>query len=193
VEQRAFIYHRSRAPVTANVRCAEMEDRVKRALKTFEEHFSKMDEVTHMVLKGHLIVEEAVNKNIEGGFPNSQYITALNLRFFQKVQLLRAVSGRHHQEPIWDLILALNELRNAIAHSLESPRIQEKTAALRAAYFKTAEGYPKLNEQRNQPDHIIVGAAAALAVGMLLGIGVRGENAVLLAKVLDSLGLEAPK
>jgi hypothetical protein len=170
-----------------------MEDRVDRAIKTFEEHFSRIDELTHMVLKGHLIVEEAVNKGLEGAFPNSQYIISLNLRFFQKVQLLRAVSGKYHEEPVWELILTLNELRNAIAHSLSSSRIKEKVVALRASYFKTAEGYPKLDEQRKQADHIVVGSAAALAVGILIGVGVNSENTALLTKVLDSLGLKDPR
>ena len=148
----------------------EMDDRAKQALKTFEEHLSEIDEVTHTVVKAHLIVEEALNRGLEVAFPNSQYITSLNLRFYQKVRLLRAVSGKYHDELVWELVLALNELRNAIAHSLSSPRIQEKARALRTSYFRAAEGYPELDEQKKQPDHMIVAFAAVLAVGMLHGL-----------------------
>ena len=163
-----------------------MEDTLRRATADFEKHLASIDELTHVVLKGHLLLEKAINQAIDATFPNPQYISKLN--FSQKYNLLRAVDVQLHTDPIWDLIAALNTLRNDVAHSLDSPKTAIRIESLRQAYFKAASGYERLEDHRSYPDGMIISAAAALAVGVIIGLRSRGESIVLAARVLSSVG-----
>src|SRR5260221_14261232 len=91
------------------------------ARRRFRDHLERFDELAHMVLKGHLLIEEAVNDYLRAFFINSEFVEQSNLRFIQKVNITRA-TDEHTNEDTWELVVAINALRNELAHSLESPK-----------------------------------------------------------------------
>jgi len=140
-----------------------MEHRINEVLNAFERHLARIDELTHTILKGHLLVEEALTKALYAAFPNSSHLNRGSFRFFQKIQLLRAIS-KFPDDSLWEMILALNSLRNEVAHSLDSPKLNDKVADVRASYFKAAAGYEGIDAQRSQPDDMICLLHTSLAV-----------------------------
>jgi hypothetical protein len=129
----------------------------------FREHLREVDELAQTVLTGHLIIENALENVIALIFFHPEH---LRLNFERKVQVARAYALNKNKKTIWNLIMAVNETRNAIAHSLPGDRREKKMAQLRRMYF--AEMEPDFAEVReNYPDHVIAVMACALCTGFL--------------------------
>ena len=73
-------------------------------------------EELHLVLRGHLHLEAMLNEIIRKSFAYPPPVEKLGLGFFQKVKLLRAVE--RIDERLERLLLAINSLRNKIAHQI---------------------------------------------------------------------------
>jgi hypothetical protein len=67
----------------------------------------------------------------------------------------------------WDLIAAINGLRNDLAHRLNSAGRDKKFVKLKNIYLKEAADYPGIEEVRNESDTIIVSNACAHCTGFL--------------------------
>lgn len=94
------------------------------------------DDLTALILKGHLIVEELLTVGIETYCADIEQLRQANLRFGQRLALFRALE----RVPVvpnefWDAVLRLNRLRNELAHNLEGGRM----ANLSAAFVKAVE------------------------------------------------------
>jgi uncharacterized protein YutE (UPF0331/DUF86 family) len=84
------------------------------------------EDLTALILKGHLVVEELLTSGIEAYCQDVDQLKKANLRFAQKLPLLRALERLPVVNPrFWDAIARLNRLRNELAHNLESSRIDE--------------------------------------------------------------------
>jgi len=88
--------------------------------------FEEVDDEALIILKGHLIAEEMLNLLLASLVRSPEALAQLNLRFPQRVWLVQALfppaSDLHRNG--WQLVLKLNELRNALAHSLD--RVKRK-------------------------------------------------------------------
>ena len=81
-----------------------------------------------LILKGHLLVEEALYECLCAEFHDLKFLDKANLRFIQKLYLVR---GLHELTPdqekqkilIYEFAEALNTLRNRYAHNLEPKHI----------------------------------------------------------------------
>jgi hypothetical protein len=69
-------------------------------------------------LRAHLLVEERLRDILDRICRSPEELQVAWLSFFQVIALCRAVVGRQ-DEPIWDFVGRLNEVRNRIAHHLE--------------------------------------------------------------------------
>ncbi len=124
-----------------------------------------------VILKGHLLIEERLDSILMFEFdPDSFDLKKINLRFFQKLLLSKAVCHKFGEKPmansLWDGIQKLNSLRNELAHNLETVRFEKKLDAvlaihrdIRAHYWEgmteefgveypTESGFPKVNQLR---------------------------------------------
>jgi hypothetical protein len=88
------------------------------------------DDVTLIVLKGHLLVEEMLGRLAEIVLPHPQYLSDANLMFHKLACVVRAAVPQRSDDVAWDLILSLNSLRNDLAHKLESSRRQARLDGL---------------------------------------------------------------
>jgi hypothetical protein len=94
-----------------------------RANKVFE----GVTDGTLLVLKGHLLLEESLYKLVSAKFPNPEYLDRANLKYYQLLNLARALTSTPRpndvrdalEEGMWDAMDALNTMRNRLAHNLE--------------------------------------------------------------------------
>ncbi len=86
-------------------------------LKKLQRHLHKADDIEFMLLKGHLILEQALSQMLLLHIHSEKSLNDLSLTFARKLDLFVALSGTE-----WDEIRHLreiNRIRNKLAHQLE--------------------------------------------------------------------------
>jgi hypothetical protein len=91
----------------------------------YDEHMPETDDLTLVVLKGHLLIEELLVELVHLALPHAAYLDKARLSFHQLACVVRS-SVQRESDPAWELILSLNSLRNDLAHNLESPKRDER-------------------------------------------------------------------
>jgi hypothetical protein len=90
----------------------------------FRRHFPRRsNDFTLVVLKGHLLLEESVNRLLAALLHKPEAIEDANLRFYQKLCLIRALTPLG-SDPRLDAAEKLNTIRNRLAHHLDYPQIE---------------------------------------------------------------------
>jgi hypothetical protein len=84
------------------------------------------DDVTLIVLKGHLLVEEMLVQLAEIVLPHPQYLSDAKLMFHKLACVVRAAVPQRSDDVAWELIFSLNSIRNDLAHNLESSQRQTR-------------------------------------------------------------------
>jgi hypothetical protein len=120
-----------------------------------------------VVLKGHLLIEEALNGIISNFVFHSEHIGEARLSFAQKVNLARSMSDRENENPMWRIGTALNSLRNELAHNLESPKRAPKIQALLDAFRAETADDPEAQKHADRPEPHAIMMACALFAGFL--------------------------
>lgn len=117
------------------------------------------DDMTLVTLKGHLLAEEMLDEIIRTRCRDHSALKGVDLSFFVKTRLARALVGHpFNNNKTWDMLDALNELRNDLAHRLESKKFQARVDKLhKTVGFLTSETSEK------------PGRAVKVSVSFLLG------------------------
>jgi hypothetical protein len=133
----------------------------------FKKHITKVDELANVVLKSHLLVEQDLDEPIAVIFFHPDHVLNAGLNFDRKVQVVRAMSLRTDLVSVWDLLLALNSLRNQVAHRQTDPagkkRKMDRLRQICLAYVKPESR----REHENDPDTTMVVFACAICSGFL--------------------------
>jgi hypothetical protein len=95
-----------------------------------EEMLREIKDPVLLILKGHLLIEEALHECLCAVSHDPKFLEKANLRFTQKLYLVRAL---HEATPdrenikimMYDFAEALNMLRNRYAHNLEPKNITD--------------------------------------------------------------------
>lgn len=96
--------------------------------KNFEQYFSPNDDLLAIVLRGHLLIEGVIDDLNRHCFHFPEFYDEANLTFHKK--LLMAQAQVIEPGPsIFPAIRILNELRNNLAHNLDSPKKEPKILA----------------------------------------------------------------
>jgi len=164
------------------------EARKNNAIKDIQEHLSQVDEVALIVLKGHLLIEESLGRIISNFVFHEDKIDSARLSFYQKVWIGRSMSLREQDNSMWDLIVAINALRNDLAHSLNSPKRQNKIDRVLSLYEAETvdmEDGPKLSEFDEA--HIKIAFAISLCTGFLSTFEAEVERFKAVVGTLDRL------
>jgi hypothetical protein len=101
---------------------AEAEIRIERVRK----HLPAGNDLTLIALKGHLLAEEELDELIRFYCKQPEHLDGVEIRFFVKARMARALSGHLVWTGLWPLIDALNSVRNDLAHNLESPKLRDR-------------------------------------------------------------------
>jgi hypothetical protein len=89
-------------------------------LKLLQEHLPISSQSrTLLILKGHLILEDQIRRNLLGFMKNSNQFDKCRLKFSQMLQLVRCFHSRKPNEWFWNGAIELNTLRNKLAHNLK--------------------------------------------------------------------------
>jgi hypothetical protein len=117
----------------------------------YDEHMPKTDDVTLIVLKGHLLVEEVLFQLAETALPNPQYLP--KFMFHKLACVVRAAVPKRSEDPCWELILTLNSLRNDFAHNLVSSKRQACLVTLFRVHDQVQPN-PSMNIDKNEENSL---------------------------------------
>jgi hypothetical protein len=84
----------------------------------FRRHMPRSGDLTLIILKGHLLVEEQLNAFIAAHMQRPEELDSARLSFSQRVALAKALAPSRSKH--FDAVNKLNRLRNDLAHRLES-------------------------------------------------------------------------
>lgn len=94
----------------------------------FRRHFPRRsNDIALVVLKGHLLLEESVNRLLVALLRKPEAIEGANFRFYQKLCLIQALLPADPGDGIsrlYDAAEKLNTLRNRLTHHLDYPEIE---------------------------------------------------------------------
>ncbi len=93
-------------------------------VKQISEHLDKTDDQILVILRAHLLVEERLRDILARISQAPEELKTARLSFHQALYLCRAVIDRQ-DEPAWDFMARLNEVRNRIAHHLDPGNFDE--------------------------------------------------------------------
>jgi hypothetical protein len=149
--------------------------------KRFEGLLKEFDEVAILTLKGHLLIEEQLNAILSKFVVHPDLLDHARLRFVQKVELARSCSLGERDNTMWDLVLAINVVRNELAHSLHSDKRELKLARLRDKYV---DQVGELRDLERESDVAMLAGALATCVGFLSGFN---DEAIRFRSLVDAL------
>jgi len=117
---------------------ALINPRTRQSKELFNKHFSEFpDDLTLIVLKGHLLVERSLTAIISHYAQPSADLASVGLRFYQKVALAKALVPSFifiFPQEFWSFVDLLNQLRNDLAHQLESKKLEKHLEAMRTMF-----------------------------------------------------------
>ena len=89
------------------------------ASKRYYKHLPPADDMTLLLLKGHLLIEELIHRLVEGKLAKPGALKTAKLETNDWICLAEALL--HDQAPnwLWDALRKLNGIRNKLAHNLE--------------------------------------------------------------------------
>ncbi len=94
-------------------------------------------DVTMVVLKGHLLIEQRIREFIAERMLAPEALTEARLSAHQAICLAEALTLPNDEpQKLWAFLRQVNSLRNTLAHRLD-PAIQDRIDALIAEYSKT--------------------------------------------------------
>ena len=85
----------------------------------YDEHMPDVDDVSLIVLKGDLLIEEMLLELATLALEHPKHIEKAKLSFHQLTCIVRALVAEKPDDKCWALILEINSLRNQLAHKLE--------------------------------------------------------------------------
>ena len=107
-----------------------------------EKHFAGRNDLSLIVLKGHLLLEQLLTALISHYCRPSGDLRQARLQFAQKVGLVKAFVLFPFPSQFWEMLKVINQLRNDFAHELEPKKLEEHLKTVRtmaATHRKTTE------------------------------------------------------
>ncbi|MEO8097222.1 MAG: hypothetical protein ABI811_05930 [Acidobacteriota bacterium] len=144
-----------------------MSQRTEAFIATVTQHFADIDELAQVVIKGHLLIEEQFNTILQHSVLHADQVTEANLRFYQKLQLVKAFCVSPYGDGMFDLMALMNALRNGIAHSLDQNKRAEQFKRMKIAYLRELEKEGLAKEDEVLLDHLLFMMAVGLCTGFL--------------------------
>ncbi len=103
----------------------------------YDKHMPDTDDLSLIVLKGHLLIEEMLIDVRDKLLPHAEYLDSVNINFNQLLHVIRSAIESKHDHKSWDLIIEFNRLRNKLVHNLEPPELKSLLSQLFNVYSQT--------------------------------------------------------
>jgi len=136
-------------------------------------HLPQTDDMTLLVLKAHLLIEEQLISILEDCVRDQDALNDARLSFSQRLQLVKAMKYEEKNLWVWTAIQKLNELRNELAHKIDSSKVESKVNGfldylVSVPIYEYAIGHTKDRSIMSR-----LNSALAFLYGVLLGEYVR--------------------
>ncbi|GAB2582573.1 hypothetical protein [Nitrincola alkalisediminis] len=116
----------------------------------FAEHMPGKEQTELCILKGHLLVEETLNRIIKKRLAAPTYIAEARLEFSQKLALARSLLVLNEEDRwVWDGVRKLNETRNRLAHRLVDSGINDKVTDF-TSFVESSLAAPSQQDQMQE-------------------------------------------
>lgn len=103
----------------------------------YDKHMPDTGDLSLIVLKGHLLIEEMLIDIRNKLLPHAEYLDSVNVRFYQLLSVVSSAIESKHDHKSWDLIIEFNRLRNKLIHNLEPPKLESLLNQLFNVYSQT--------------------------------------------------------
>lgn len=135
--------------------------------ENFKKDLSTVDKFASLVLRGHYVLERAIDTIIGHIFfhPDGILNDRFGFTFERKVRIVRAMSRNARDHAHWDIVLAMNSLRNTIAHHGYEER-QQRVDRIRVLCLESA-ALEKHEREHGSGDNGLVLFAFAICAGFL--------------------------
>jgi hypothetical protein len=91
-----------------------------KSFQRFDKHFPRTKDITLIVLKGHLLIEEEINDLLFQFLKNKKHIKKARMTSYQKICLVESLLLKGNTKgTCFEIVEKINTLRNDIAHKLE--------------------------------------------------------------------------
>lgn len=97
---------------------------IKAGVSRFTRLLGNVSDEMVVLLKGHLLIEEALEGIVEAAVEEPKFVREARLTFAQRLRIARAVAGHLNASAAWDAAEALNAARNKIVHLAEPPALE---------------------------------------------------------------------
>jgi hypothetical protein len=102
------------------------DPRLEKGRKEAIERNKQMNALTLAVIRGHLILEQAMDKFLGASLFHPEHVQQSRFQFLHKAQMCKSLSLNQNDDGIWALVWDGNELRNKVAHSLSLDEIKKR-------------------------------------------------------------------
>lgn len=159
------------------------EDR-HRLIGDYKKLLPDTDDLTLMVLKGHLILEEMLFALVGEHCAKPEHLDGARLSFAQLLKLAQSLVSAPVPEEVWTAIAEINRLRNALAHNLRPTDVETRVEEIYRAAIVGMEPLPPDYSKPLIAGRIIQESMLSL-IGALALVGGVSER-------LRSLGISFP-
>ena len=149
------------------------DPRLEKARKDMRERVEKMDKLTLVTLRSHLFVEQCMNDYIVASGVKRKWFRKKTFR--DKIQKCRSFAKEEGKDPLWDVLEAGNQFRNAIAHTLSTEKIADKMAQLKEAFFASLTA-KQVEDLKDQPDDFVAESAFVICAGFIVTLKSRADG-----------------
>lgn len=143
-----------------------------------------VDDTAQIVLKGHLVAEDLMNKGLRAFLLHEEHLDKARLGFAQKIELCRGISLSDNQNNMWNLLQKINKVRNVLSHSLDPERRQTVIQSLKSIYDQEFDRSTRIYEGMSEESALCVSAIGG-AVGFLHSFVTEVERFEMLVKEMD--------
>jgi hypothetical protein len=126
-------------------------------------HLPTEGDLSLIVLKGHLLIEELLHALVQSSVPHPSSLDHANLSFHDIACVAESLFFEERHEHIWKSIHALNTLRNAYAHHIEPPKLDDLLTNLGIAMSKGDISAGK-HLMKDPPNAIVIGLAVICGI-----------------------------
>jgi len=91
--------------------------------RKYYEHIPQEENLSLIVLKGHLLIEEELNQILSNFFNHPQFLP--HMKFGNTSKLVKSIYYKERDDWLWECVRKLNDVRNKYAHSLEPSDIEK--------------------------------------------------------------------
>jgi len=134
------------------------------------QHLPDDGDLSLIVLKGHLLIEELLLALVQAQVKHPAAIESAKLSFHTLTCLAKALCFEERFKDLWEAMFKLNALRNSLAHNLESPEHEKR---LRAFALAVSGGDKRAEDHIAKEPRTTMINSISVICGFLIGLSFR--------------------